>query len=248
MKTRLINILYDLEETRLNQEQKNQYYNNICKLRSKHNLTPKSVDSIGFNLLHWAVLCNQDENVITQLIDNGIDVNSASEPVEGIGMSGITPLRFTIQTDNEKLANVLLQKGANKNAKYQDSYEFQTLSTSYTETFDIKNADYAFRKANSTYKFFEKDLANQYYNNRARDQRNCHTDYLPDCVITFFGGYLRQSKLDAANAYKKLLEVPHDKQDATWRNNLKNLKEQHPAVNEGKLGEYYQASLRSRRM
>src|SRR5690348_14166395 len=101
MRDRLIAILCDLEETKLTQDQKDSYYKQVCNLRSKAKLTSEGFDDIGFNLLHWAVLSNQAETIITQFINDGIDVNCGTKSVYGIGMSGVTPLRFTIQTNNE---------------------------------------------------------------------------------------------------------------------------------------------------
>jgi len=73
-------------------------------------LLEDSLDEKGFNLLHWAVRCNQKEKML-ELINQGFDVNGLSKNRE------VTPLYLAVQNNNLALVNLLLQCGGDPNLR-----------------------------------------------------------------------------------------------------------------------------------
>ncbi len=248
----LIDILSILKKSQPTQQQKERCYTKVITIRNKANNAPKDFDILGFNLLHWAVLCNRPEKEIEQLIaTDKIDINCGTQLCEGKGITiyNVTPLHLAVQTGNKDLAEKLIKLGADqktiKRKKYHAIQGVLSVVRSYSSDIEETTAEFALRKGTRAFTLFEKTLVTNYRTNRENDKRDFFS-ILPDCVASLFH-YSKKQKLAAATAYEKLLNETQQ-EDPTFHNKLKKLKDTHPAVDQGTIGEIYRSSLKARKM
>jgi hypothetical protein len=257
MRRKLVQILSNLEHNQLSQKLQDRFYNQVISTRTSTRTSKcaNDFDSIGLNLLHWAVLCNQSIDEINRLITTEkINVNEGTQYRPGIALFNVTPFHLAVQTDNIRLAESLLKLGADQQIKRQYMHELTgpMSGNNYDIAGDIEETTAAFaaRKGMRTFRLFEKQMVVQYSSNRKQDKRE-FMSFLPSCIVSLFH-FSRTHKLEAAAAYELLLQDEQKEQkeqkenSQDWLLKLKNLKQSHPAINQGKLGEIYRASINAR--
>jgi ankyrin repeat protein len=81
----------------------NFFYQKACVFFQKDNVMAlDKSDRKGRGLLHWAIMCFQDQAVLSNLIDNGADINFSKPPFY------ITPCYQAVQDENKQALAVLL--------------------------------------------------------------------------------------------------------------------------------------------
>ena len=253
MRSAFIGMLSDLEESKCTQALKNVYYKQIMDLRTKRQQPVRSndFDILGFNLLHWAVLCNQPKEEICRLVNTKkINVNLGTTFREGIALYNVTPFHLAVQAGHKELAETLMELGADPTIKRKEHRDLQGAFSgndySYDEEIQETTAEFAKRKGSRAFTLFEKQDAKAYHSSRLHDKRDFFS-FLPDCVASLFH-YSKKQKLDAVTAYETLLNDAAQRESPEWLVKLKQLKDTHPAVDQGKLGDIYRASLKARGM
>lgn len=106
-------ILETVESPHTAQSVKDQYYQKVIDARKSK---PESLDYVGLNELHWAVVCNQVEKVSSLVKEKLCDINvgtsqSNSEDFE-IHKWNNTPIMLATMHRNIPIIGILLDNGA----------------------------------------------------------------------------------------------------------------------------------------
>jgi hypothetical protein len=103
----LIEIMQYLESGKIQQFEKDCCYERILEINSHSKTGP---DPIGFNLLHWAILCNQVDEM--EKLVNETTVNIGTTRCDPIQMWNVTPILLATMHGNLPIAKILMEKGA----------------------------------------------------------------------------------------------------------------------------------------
>lgn len=244
-----LNILESYRTSNPSREQKLNEYRKIISIRAELNLESNTPDPLGFNLLHWAVLSDQIPETISYLIKHDkIDINAGTVRVSDIHLYNVTPLHFAVQTNNAKLAQLLLDRGADKTVKRMDATELPDLLISKGPTWvtpvSESTEEFALRKKCSVFKLFEKSYVAKLLEERKKDKRDYNSKFPSCCASLFY--YSNKQERKAATALLKLFDSEDRLDKAEWLGELIQLKSAHPAVEQDKLGEAYHLSLKIR--
>lgn len=233
---KLRTILNELMDKNTTQEQKNKFYEYIKTIRVETKNANAQFDKFGLNLLHWATLCNQHDEMI-QLIDKEkIDVNQGTDRLD------VPPISMAAAYGDLTTVQILLDRKANisNTPGHEHADTIMTVTHAFATT---AKSPYKIAKDSGrldVVKLFEKPLLNQYIHDRSADRNQYKTSFTL-FGHTFHFGYSKDEKLSAANELKKLLDAGSDFKT------LNNFKKSNPAVNQGDLGDIYQTSLKARR-
>lgn len=231
-------ILLDSAANTIKQSDKDSFYKEILLLRP---ICSKDFDVIGYNQLHWAVMCNQPVSEINRLIKENVDINAGTEFVEPLAKFNVTPLHIAIKFGNKELTEFLLENGANGEYKLNRySCYFGPTGNKYSEVDMYSAAEFALHEKNSTFTLFENEMLEGHINNLSNDQ-NEYNSILPSSVAACFY-YSNKEELKAAKKLKKLLSSEPNNVDT-----LASFKNKYPAVEQNKLGEIYDGSIKARR-
>ena len=245
IKNNFIDILVTLDRYRknLSQSQKDDFYKQIRELR---NSPAASVDPVGYNQLHWAVLCDQSLEEVNRLInEEKIDVNVGTRFSAPLVMFNMLPSYFAVKNGNKKLLKCLLNNGSNEEYTVKNHMPLRgpLSGNDYSHEGDKYSiSKFALQNVNPTFKFFEKKLIADHHQ-KVSNNPNEYDSILPAYCASFFY-YSNKEVLAAENAYTELLN--QEQKTEQWRSKLNALKYDHPAVEQGDLGEIYEAGLKSR--
>lgn len=106
----LLTIMYKAECREISQNDKDGCFQQALNSRKFH--SAESIDSVGFNELHWAVLCNQKTRVEEIVKNKMADINRGTCQANPINMWNITPLMIATMHRYEPIVNYLLSNGA----------------------------------------------------------------------------------------------------------------------------------------
>lgn len=221
------------------QKSKDAMYQEVISIRA---CVSEKFDAIGYNQLHWAVVLNQSVPEISRLLKNkNLDINSGCQYFHYEYEFNLPPLYFAILFGHRKIAECLLQHGADETFRI-DSMDFDLnilIPNSHRARSRQENGvTLAFECENATFILFEKSFLENHLNTLLKSS-NEYNSILP----TFFASCLYHSNKEELETGKKLLAFYKTNPDDA---ELQQFAVNNPAVRQNTLGQIFNLSLKAR--
>lgn len=101
-----------VEDRNLNPNKKEDLFNKIHHDRNSKHFQPKDFDEIGFNELHWSVICGLEKRIEVLIKEKFVDINEGTKEISLIDSWNITPLHLAVMHSHYSICHFLVSQGS----------------------------------------------------------------------------------------------------------------------------------------
>lgn len=214
---------------------KTECYKQVLSYRQDRWLEASEEDAAGFNMLHWAVLCNQTQDAKMLIEQNPLLVNTPSQQSTAMKIWHMTPLLLAAMQGHIYLSSFLLTKNANPAICSKIQVTMKDPLLNYANE-GLSPFDEAARRG--FHEIVSLLIKPEIIAFHANEKQYGEDDLSSCCCVRI--GFTLNEKLAAAEALQKAVKI------SSSLENLQRLPKHYPPLQNGRLSIIYQAYLAAR--